>query len=339
MNKKVTIYDIAERLNISAATVSRALNNNQRVSSSTRELVSKVAFEMNYEPNGLASALRRGKSKTVGVIVPRVNSYFFGNIIRGIEDELYPLGYKVIISQTHENEERQIENIQALLNAQIDGVFLSITKQTRDLSIFKRVLEQEIPLVFFDRKVDIEGVSTVTLDDYRGGYMATEHLIKQGCSKIAHLTGDLNLNIYKDRFEGYKQALIDNNLIYNKDFYVDTANNIQGGRNAVNKLLNLKEKPDAFTSTSDLVSLGIIQELKERKYKIPEDFCVVGFSNEPFTKFMELSISSIEQNPIEMGEHVAKVFLEQIRQKSKKNIKRKLILSPELIVRKSSNKS
>lgn len=338
MSEKITIYDIAERLNITAATVSRALNNNPRISASTRKLVMETAVEMNYKQNKLALALKSGKSNNVGVIVPHINRNFFSSIIRGIEEELYPHGYHVIICQTNEIETKEIETINTLLNAQVDGILMSISKATIGLEHFNRVLDKNVPLIFFDRKKNIEGVSTVTIDDFKGGYEATKHLIEQGCKRIAHLSGDRSLEIYNDRFEGYKKALQENRIPFDERYLLQTKSDVEAGKKAINKLLKLKERPDAVFSSSDFVALGAIQQLKTKGIKVPEEFCVVGFSNEPFTKFMELSITSVDQSPMEMGKMAAKVFLEQVSGTQNVKIEKKVVLAPELHIRKSSLK-
>lgn len=337
MSDKITIYDIAKKLDITAATVSRALNNNPKISPATRQLVLDTAAKMNYKQNKLAQALRSGKSNNVGVIVPRIDSNFFASVIRGIEEELHPEGYHVIICQTHEDEKREIDNINTLLNAQVDGILMSISNATKENEeVIKRVINKNVPLIFFDRKMNMDGVSSVTIDDFKGGYTATEHLINKGCSKIAHLAGDQSLEIYENRFKGYKQALIDNGIPFNEEYVLRTKSNVDAGINAAKTLLQLKTPPDAIFSSSDFAGLGAIQEVKEQGYDIPKDFCVVGFGNEPFTKFMELSISSVDQSPMEMGKVAAKVFLEQNNNNIK--LEKKVILTPELITRKSSNR-
>lgn len=337
---ETTIYDIAKELNISAATVSRALNNNPKISKATCELVMQTAAKMNYKQNKLALALKSGKSNNVGVIVPRIDSNFFASIIRGIEEELYPHKYNVIICQTHEDEKREIENINTLLNAQVDGVLMSISNVSSENDrVIRKVLEKKVPVVFFDRKKNIEGVSAVTIDDFGAAYSATEHLIKEGCTKIAYLTGDRSLEIYENRFSGYKQALLDNKLKFNEDHVIQTKSKVEAGQLAVKQLLLLKERPDAIFSSSDFAALGAIQELKAQGFSIPEDFCVVGFGNEPFTKFMELSISSVDQCTMEMGKIAAQVFLEQINNTEKVVIEKKVVLTPELLIRKSSSRN
>jgi LacI family transcriptional regulator len=337
MSKKTTIYDIAKKLNITAATVSRALNNNPKISEATRELVLNTASKMNYERNKLALALKSGKSNNVGVIVPRIDSNFFGSVIRGVEEELNPHGYHVIICQTHEDEKRENENIDTLLNAQVDGILIS-TSNTKT-EPFNRVLKKNIPLVFFDRKKTMNGVSSVTINDFEGGYKATKHLIDQGCTRIAHFSGDQSIEIFKDRFLGYKQALLDSGIEFDENYVIQTKSNRDGGSNAINHLLQLSPPPDALFSSSDFAALGAIQELKLRNIKIPNEFSVVGFANEPFTKFMELSITTIDQSPLEMGKIAAKVFLEQVNNSDNFKIEKKVVLTPELIIRKSSLKT
>ncbi|MCX2838242.1 LacI family DNA-binding transcriptional regulator [Salinimicrobium sp. MT39] len=338
-NGKVTIYDISKRLNVSAATVSRALNNNPKISSKTRELVFTTAKEMNYKQNRLAQALKSGKSKNVGVIVPYINRNFFSSIIRGIEEELGPHGYHVIICQTHEQMDTEMEQINTLLNTQVDGIFMSISKSTTNIDHFTKVLQEGKFLIFFDRKLDVPGVSSVVIDDFKAGYMSTAHLISQGCKRIAHFSGDLNLEIYKNRHDGYISALENHGLKPDPRYIFTTLSNVESGAAAARKMWELKEKPDAVFSASDYTALGAVQELKKQGVRIPEDFCISGFSNEPFTQYMELPMSSIDQTPLRMGQIAAQVFLEQVDSDQELSIEKKVVLSPELMVRKSSNRS
>ena len=337
MSKKTTIYDIAKKLNITAATVSRALSNNPKISEATRELVLMTAQKMNYKQNKLALALKSGKSYNVGVIVPRIDSNFFGSVIRGIEEELNPQGYHVIICQTHEIEKMENDNIDTLLNAQVDGILIS-TSNTKT-EPFNRVLGKNVPLVFFDRKKTMSGVSSVTINDFEGGYKATKHLIDQGCTRIAHFSGDRSHEIFKDRYGGYKQALKDSRIEFNSAYVLQVKSTREDGARAIKQLMELDSPPDALFSAGDFAALGAIQQLKSQGLKIPDDFSVVGFANEPFTKFMELSITSVDQSPVEMGKMAAKVFLEQVGNSNNIKIEKKVVLVPELIIRKSSLKT
>ncbi|MDR7210472.1 LacI family DNA-binding transcriptional regulator [Flavobacterium piscis] len=340
MSEKTTIYDIAKRLNITAATVSRALNNNPKIKKSTRELVLETADSMGYKQNKLALALKSGRSNNIGIIVPRVDNNFFGSVIRGIEEELYPHGYHVIISQTHDDPKRENENLYALIDAQVDGILMSVTDVSDENNdAFQNVLQKKVPLIFFDRSRHIDGVSSVTINDFKGGYLTTKHLIHEGCKHIAHLSRDQSLDIFKNRFLGYKQALLDSGMIFKEEYVIPIKSSLESGKEAIDILLQLETPPDAIFSSSDFAALGAIQELKERNISIPDEFCVAGFSNEPFTKFMELSITSVDQSPLEMGRMAARVFLEQVKKTDTIKIEKKVVLAPELHIRKSTSRT
>jgi LacI family transcriptional regulator len=339
MSKKTTIYDIANKLNITAATVSRALNNNPRISAETKKLVLETAASMNYKQNRLALALKSGKSKNVGVVVPYINGYFFSSIIRGIEDELYPKGYHVIITQTHDDQKREVKNIQNLLNAQVDGILISTSHSNKELEHFESVLKKNVPFIFFDRKLNIPDISSVIIDDYQGGYDATQHLIDQGCNRIAHLKVNNGLELYQKRLQGYKDALLQNGLEYNAEYVIPLKSDMKAGKEAAEQLMKLPLKPDAIFSSTDNGLLGAMKYIQSIGTTVPDDFCVVGFSNEPFTQYMDPSISSVDQSPVEMGKMAAKVFLEQIENGDNIKVHKNVVLPAKLIIRKSSTKS
>ncbi len=338
--KNATIYDISKKLNISVATVTRALNDNPRISQATKELVVKTAKEMNYKQNNLAKALKSGETKNIGIIVPYINTNFFSSVIRGIEEELSPHGYHVIICQSHEDVVTEKKHLNTLLNAQVDGIFMSVSRTTIDTEHIQHILNTTYtPIIFFDRKKDIPGISTVTIDDYKGGYMATEHLIDEGYKNICHFAGDQNLEIYQNRLRGYKQALLDHQFQVKEENIVFTGSSVDAGIDAVKKLWSSTSVPDAIFSASDSTALGACQELKKSKIKIPQEVAVIGFSNEPFTQFMELPMSSVDQTPVLMGNMAGQVFLDHIKDNfSGVSIEKKVVLAPKIIVRKSSKR-
>ena len=338
MSKKTTIYDIAKELQITAATVSRALNNNPRISKNTRELVLETASRMNYKQNRLALALKSGKSNNVGVVVPYINRSFFSSVIRGIEDELYPKGYHVIISQTHEDKERELKIIQNLLNAQVDGILISTSYSNDEKDKLEPVLKKTTPFIFFDRKLNFPDISSVTIDDFQGGFDATKHLIDQGCKRIAHFYVNNDLELYQNRLDGYKSALLENGLEFKPEYVISLKSDMEAGMEAAERLMKLTLPPDAIFSSTDKGLLGAIKYLQSLSINIPDDFCVVGFSNDPFTQFMEPSISSVDQSPVEMGRMAAKVFLEQMASEHAVKIHKEVILPANLIIRKSSSK-
>ncbi|TDX83261.1 LacI family transcriptional regulator [Epilithonimonas xixisoli] len=338
--KNTTIYDISKKLNVSVATVSRALNNHPRISQATKELVAATAKEMNYKQNNLAKALQSGETKTVGVIVPYINTNFFSSVIRGIEEELSPHGYRVIICQSHDDTNIEKKQLNTLLNTQVDCIFISISRNTTDLEYVSKILNTtNTPIIFFDRKKDVPGISTITIDDHKGAYLATEHLINQGYKNIYHFSGDQNLEIYQHRLSGYISALNDYKIPVVEDNIINTGSSIEEGILAMKNVWKRKIKPDAIFSASDFTALGVCKEIKNLKLKMPQDIGVIGFSNEPFTQFMELSISSVDQTPVLMGKISANVFLESIKDNfSGITIEKKLVLKPILCVRESSKR-
>ncbi len=338
--KNTTIYDISKKLNVSVATVSRALNNHPRISQATKELVVNAAKEMDYKQNNLAKALKSGETKTVGVIVPYINTNFFSSVIRGIEEELSPHGYRVIICQSHDDAAVEKKQLNTLLHAQVDCIFISISKNTTDVEYLKKVVgTTNTPIIFFDRKKDVPGISTITIDDQKGAYLATEHLINEGYKNIYHFSGDQNLEIYKNRLSGYKSALTDYKLPVVEENIINTGSSIEEGILAMKSVWKRKMKPDAIFSASDFTALGVCKEIKNLGLQMPKDIGVIGFSNEPFTQFMELSISSVDQTPVMMGKVSGRVFLESIKDNfSGITIEKKLVLSPMLCVRQSSKR-
>ncbi|RDV15322.1 LacI family transcriptional regulator [Pontibacter diazotrophicus] len=335
---KVTIHDIAEKLNITASTVSRALNNNPRISELTRKAVLKTAKQLNYQPNHIAAALRHGKSHIIGIIVPTADRAFFSSVVRGIEDMANNLNYKVIICQSYDNYEKEIQTIDALLSARVDGIIASIGKNTENFDHFKRIQAEGIPLVLFDRTTDALEVSQVMIDDYLGAYKVVEHLIQQGCRRIAHFTSPKKVSIFKERLRGYSDALSDYGIPYDEELVVQSNLQLVDGRESMEKLLKLKERPDGVFSASDYGAMGAMQVLKENKFKIPQEVALAGFSNDPFTSFTDPALTTVDQFSMTMGKKTAEIFFEQLKSGNKEAVPQKIVLKPELIIRESSMK-
>ncbi|MEX2567776.1 MAG: LacI family DNA-binding transcriptional regulator [Cyclobacteriaceae bacterium] len=334
--KKTTLLDIARALNITPSTVSRALNNHPRISEKTSKRVLKMAADLNFEPNKIASALRSGKSKLVGIVVPTVNRNFFSSVIRGIEAHTEKLGYHVILSQSYDDPVKEKQIVKALVNAGVDGVIASLGKNTTEFNHFQEVLERGIPLVLFDRVTDKLDVSQVMIDDYLGAYQAVEHLINQGCLRIVHLTNFRKINIYKERLRGYQDALIDYKIQFDKRLVVESNMQLEDGRKSMENLLEKGINFDAVFSASDYSIMGAMQVLIEMGINIPENVKLVGFGNEPFTSFTAPSISTVDQKSIAMGNLTAEIFFELLEKPPKDRIPQKTILKPELIIRGSS---
>ena len=334
--EKATIHDIARKLNITASTVSRALKDHPRISAETKKAVQKAAQKLNYQPNNIAAALRNGKSNIIGIIVPTADRTFFSSVVRGIEEIANTAKYNVMICQTYDNFEKEVSTVEALLNARVDGIIVSHGKETQNFDHFLKVKERGIPIILFDRSNDELEVSNVVIDDFLGAYKATEHLIQQGCKRIAHFTNARKISIFKERLRGYREALLDNGLKFDESLVVDSNLQLEDGRNSMEQLLKRKDIPDGVFSSSAYGILGAMQVLKEKGFKVPEDVALVGFSNEPFTSFTEPPLSTIDQHPMRMGNADAEIFLEEIAVKDKKFIPQKIVLKPELIIRQSS---
>ncbi|MEB2786362.1 LacI family DNA-binding transcriptional regulator [Algoriphagus persicinus] len=336
-NGKATIHDIAEKLQVTASTVSRALNNNPRISDATKKKVLKVAKELNYQPNNIASALRSGKSRLIGVVVPTANRNFFSSVIRGIEEIANTLNYKVVITQSYDDYEKEMQTVEALLNAQVDGVIASIGKTTENVDHFKKILKKGIPLVLFDRVTNELDVSQVVIDDYYGAFQATEHLINEGCKRIVHFSSSQNINIYKERKRGYEDALVKHGIPVDPQLIIFSKLQLDDGRRCMQEIIDSKIAFDAVFSSSDYSIMGAMQVLKENGYKLPQDVKLVGFGDEPFTSFTDPTLTTVNQKSIPMGNITAETFFEILGQKDQtNNIPKKTILKPELIIRNSS---
>ncbi|WP_304198707.1 LacI family DNA-binding transcriptional regulator [Flavobacterium alvei] len=337
-NGKVTIHDIAKELNIDSSTVSRALSNNPRVKQKTKDRILEKANEMGYQRNLLASSLRNNKTNTIGVIVPRISRHFFSSAIAGIEETAYEAGYNVIICQSLEQLNREQKIANTLLANRVDGVLISVSMETTDsdyLQIFKK---NGTPLVFFDRHCDIPGNSNVVIDDFQGGFDATEHLILQGCKKIAHFSGPQELEIYKNRFKGYKSALEKHNIKLDSNLVIPSKLMEIDGIESAKKLLSQTIPIDGIFSSNDTAAISALQYLKGKGIKIPEDIAIVGFSNEPISSVIEPSLTTIDQPGFEMGKIAANLLLAQINNKPGTIVAETIILKPVLIKRNSSKK-
>jgi LacI family transcriptional regulator len=336
--KQITIHDIAKKLKISSSTVSRALQNSDRVSLETRKKVNAIAKELNYSPNTAAANLRKGLSNTVGIIVPRINRHFFSEVIGGIEQTLNTKGFSVIACQTHENYDLEVQNVKTLINLRVAAIFVSLSAETKEYSHYKLINEKNISLIMFDRVCGCEDIFShkIILNDFKGAYQATKHLIERGCKRIAHLAGPMHINVYKNRYEGYIKALKDNNIQIYPELIINNCLTKEKGYEYAYNLFNNKIIPDAVFGASDYSTLGAMMRAKDLNIKIPEDVAFVGFANEPFTEFMHPSLSSIEQYPNIIGHEAANIFIELIKNKELKNISKTLYIEPELIIRESS---
>ncbi len=337
--KKATIKDIANVLNISPAAVSKALHDDSRISEKTKKAVRQVAKNLNYQPNHLASALRKGKSNLVGVVVPKTNSNFFSSVIHNIEEVLNKEGYNIIITQSNESYKKECDNIDALLFTQVDGIIASMANETVELDYYEKIKSKGIPLILFDRGENDLNVDYIGINDYESSHKIVEHLINQGCKRIAHIGGFKRTRIYNNRIRGYMDALKKYDLPLDDELLIESNLSTEDGRLRMQELINLKNRPDAVYVAGDYAALGALQVLKENNINVPGDIALVGFGDEPFTAMVTPPISSINQHSKQIGRLAALKFLEYVEQDSFKQSLNKQILDAKLVVRASSNKN
>ena len=331
--KRTTIRDIAEVLNLSVSTVSRALQEHPRISKETIATVKKAAEMMDYYVHGPAAALRKGHGNNIGVVVPRVDRQFFSNIIGGIEEVLRTNGFNTFIYQTQESYENEKSGVQAMLNAGVEGLLISLSVETQDISHIERFSRSGRPVVFFDRCPEDREKSRVMIDDYDAAYKATEHLLANGCRRPVYFGGTQNLFMYRNRLKGFEEALLDNGFDIKDIIVFEGLLTRKKGFETFKGLYESKHLPDGLLAASDFAALGSILFMKEVGIKIPDDVCVVGFANESFTEIMDPPLSSIEQFSREMGKKSAEMMLKLFTgTKSPETI----IQKSELIIRKSS---
>lgn len=336
---ETTIHDIAKELNLAASTVSRALNDNPLISKATRKKIKQTAEEMGYRPNVMAANFRTKRTNTIGVIVPLINRHFFSAVISGIEDIAYQQGFAVTISQSNDNFEKESKIAHTLFANRVDGLILSIGMETKTTDHLRLFSDRKIPLVFFDRVVDEIDAHKIVVDDFSGGYRATQHLINQGRKRIAYIGGPLNLKTYKNRQDGFVKALEDAGLEIDKSVIIHNNLTRIDGTLAIQKLLENKNRPDAIFCGNDTTALSAIIYLQENGIKVPENIAIVGFSNEPFSEVVTPSISTIKQPGFEIGQKAAELIIKQINNK-KGDVKFETITMPtELIIRNSSGLS
>jgi len=320
---------------VAAATVSRALNDHPAISVATREAVKQAAKRMNYQPNKIASSLRSGRSRIIGVIIPSAEINFFGSVIHGIEKVASKNDYNVLLYQSNELYELEKKAVQTFLHSRVDGVLASISKETINLKHYTDLKAKGVPLVLFDRAHESLQVPSVVVNDYQGAFDATTHLIEQGCRRIAHIGGQQHVVNFNQRLRGYIDALNVHNIAVDDDLIGYGKVSIESGRECMKTLLG--RKPDAVFAVEDFTALGAMQAIKEAGLRIPQDIAIIGFANEMFSEYLTPSLSTVNQHTVRMGEEAATLFFEVLQKRfSSKTIPRRLVLQPEIIVRASS---
>lgn len=336
--KEVTIYDIAKKLKISAATVSRGLQDHPAISKKTKKRIFDMVDEMGYRTNHFARNLRLQQTKTIGVLVHELNSNFITSVLAGIEKVTAEEGYDIIIAHSSESYAKETANVKNLFDKRVDGLIASLAFDTTDLDHFKPFTDKGVPVLFFDR-VEQDGNNTVVvIDNAKCGYLATDHLIKQGCKRIAHVTSSLNRNVYSQRYKGYRDALFDNKIPLDESLVIIQDLTEKSGVDAALKILSMKPLPDGAFITNDFVAAVCMRTLKEHGIAIPADIAVVGFNNDAVGTLVEPALTTINYPGIDMGEIAARNLINHLKGVTNLHQTNTIIVRSELIVRRSSLK-
>lgn len=334
-DREVTIYDVAKALHLSPSTVSRGLKDNPLIKKETRDKIKALAREMGYQPNKFASSLRQKKTETIGVVVPRLNSYFQATVIAGIEKVTNEHGYGLLISQSQESARQEASCIKTLYNSRIDGLIVSLASDTRKFDHFNIILDKGIPVVFFDRVADYPGCISIIIDNCRAGYEITNHLIEQGCSRIMHLGGNQLRNVYNERFGGYKQALIDHSLEFRDDLFVLSELTHEAGIKAAREIMKLRLKPDGIFAANDASAVAMICELRKSGIRIPEDIAVAGFNNDPSCQVVQPNLTTIEYPAQKIGVMAAESLISRLKSTGPVSMSN-ILIEHKLIIREST---
>ncbi|WP_421875544.1 LacI family DNA-binding transcriptional regulator [Marinoscillum sp.] len=341
MSKKreVTIYDIAKELKVSPSTVSRALKDHHSIGKKTKKAVLKLAEERGYQPNVIAASLRSNRTNTIGIITPWINRPFISSLISGVEMTANKMSYNVIISQSHDSYENEVANAKALYGSRIEGLIVSLAMESTQYDHFEKFLKKSIPVVFVDRVPEDVNTTKVVINNFEAGFKATEHLIEQGCKRIAHVGGVRHRNVYKERLDGYIAALHRHGLEVDDELIVesDRLSSEEGFRIAEYLLTNLPNRPDGVFSANDTAAVSLIKYAKSAGVKIPEDLAVIGFNNDPISTIIDPALSTVVHPAIEMGKLAAAQVLSNEEQTDLVK-SQTIMLDTELIIRESSRR-
>lgn len=336
--KEITIYDLANELNISSSTVSRALKDDPVISKKTRKKIFELAEKMGYRSNHFARNLRKQETNTIGFMVHELRSNFINAVLTGVEKITTAAGYDLIIAHSSESYKKEAANAQNLFHKRVDGLIASLSFDTKNLDHFRPFMDKGVPVIFFDRVEKSIDTAVVVIDNYKCGYQATQHLIQQGCQRIVHVTSSLARNVYSERYRGYRDALFDNGIPFDETLLIINDLSEKAGIESARQILGSDIMPDGAFITNDFVAAICMRTLKENNVSIPDDIAIVGFNNDAIGNLIEPALTTINYPGKEMGEIAARSLIDHIKGISNIHKINTIIISSELIVRKSSLK-
>ena len=337
MKKKApTIKEIARIANVSAMTVSRALNNRHSVRGATRKKILKIANRLGYMPNRIARSLVSKKSDLISLIVADISNQFFAEISRGIEDRARENGYHVIFSSTDDDPKNLESSVRMMREMGVDGFIIAAV--SLEEPIVDELLDQDIPVVLINRRIKKSNVNYVVVDNHKGAYLAVEHLINIGYKKIGIISGRSSVSTGKERLQGYRKGLLDHGLKFQKEYSSQGPFTKEHGKKAAQKMLTLKNRPEAIFAASDNIALGVMNAAGELGLKIPEDLAIVGFDDTNFSSNSKIRLTTVSQRKYEMGERGVQILIDLIENQESDYIN-KVVLEPRLIIRESCGRN
>lgn len=337
-DREITMYDLARKLNLSIATVSRALQNDPVVNKKTKNKILELAAEMGYRSNHFARNLRQKQTNTIGIIVHELNSNFITSVLAGVEKITTEAGYDLIIAHSSESFEKEKANAKNLFHKRVDGLIASLAFDTTGLEHFQPFIDKGVPVMFFDRVEQGSNNTVVIIDNWKCGYQATQHLIDQGCKRIVHVTSSLKRNVYEQRYKGYQDALYDNGISFDEKLLIINDLSEKAGIKSAKEILRMKPLPDGAFITNDFVAAVCMRTLKEHEINIPGDIAIVGFNNDAIGKLIEPTLTTINYPGMDMGEIAARNLINHLKGISNMHHTNTIIVHSELIIRKSSLK-
>ena len=327
--------DIAAEMGVSVATVSRALKDSPRISQELRQKIQQYARDHNFTPNVLAESLRHSKvkpQKLIGVIVPELVHYYFMTILKGIEEEAEAHGYRVVVAQSGERYEHEVRLCQSFFENKVCGVIVSQAKDTQRYEHFQRLIDAGVPLVFYDRICTGVNASRVVVDDYMGAFNAVTHLINTGCRRIAYFGSQLNLEIAKNRYNGYKDALLKHGLPFNEEL-TRICDNRADAEMLTPTMFDGDYYPDAFFAVNDDTAIGILYSVKRMGLRVPEDISICGFTNGVRATSCDPMLTTVEQRGVRVGEEAASILIGHVEGTIPMDHAEKRIVRTRLILR------
>ena len=331
----ITMKDIARELGVSVATVSRALKDSPRISAEKREEIKRYAREHNFFPNIIAESLRKSKVqpiKIIGVIIPQFEHFYFSSILSGIEEEASLRGYRIMVAQSQENYENEVKICQTFSESKVCGIIVSQAKNTTKYNHFQTLIDKGVPLVFYDRISTGVNASRVVVDDYRGAFAAVTHLINTGCKRIAYYGTLLTMEIGKNRYNGYRDALLKNG-IHPDEQLIKSCDNRTDAETITPDVMRLPDPPDAFFAVNDDTAIGILYSCKRLGFRVPEDVSICGFTNGQRAIACDPMLTTVEQRGTRVGEEAASILIDQVEGRLPKNRVEKRVVRTKLIIR------